>query len=227
MSPFSATNGGPLSDEEVDAIVAFLRSWEANPPVELPPEVSVVQTALTGAQAYVAVCSRCHGLNGEGGIGPALADPQVQGQYDDQGLFDTISLGHDATEMIAWGEVLTPDQIEQLVRYIRGLQPITVPPEAATPSFANDILPILDEECYFCHSARKSSGGWDGSTYEAVMTTGEHAPVVVPGNSRSSVLAQKITGVPADGEIMPPPGLMSEERIQLIIDWINAGAPNN
>jgi mono/diheme cytochrome c family protein len=227
MSPFGAVSGGPLSDADIDSIVAYLRSWEADPPVELPPEVRAGQTALTGVQVFAAVCSRCHGANGEGGIGPALADPEVQSKYDDQGLFDTISLGHEATEMLPWGDILTQEQIDQLVRYIRSLQPIVTSPEAASISFDADILPLLDEECYYCHSPRRLKGGWDGSTYDAVMTTGENAPVVVPGDSRNSLLAQKMMGIQAEGDTMPPQGLLDEARIQLVIDWINAGAPNN
>ena len=38
MSPFGTSFGGPLSDDEIEAVVTFLRSWEANPPVEIPPE---------------------------------------------------------------------------------------------------------------------------------------------------------------------------------------------
>jgi mono/diheme cytochrome c family protein len=227
MSPFGAASGGPLSDEDIDAIVAFLRSWEANPPVELPPEVKAGQTALTGVQVFAAVCSRCHGANGEGGLGPALADPQVQGKYDDQGLFDTISLGHEATAMLPWGDILTQEQIEQLVRYIRSLQPITVSPDAAKISFERDILAILDEECYYCHSPKKLKGGWDSSTYAAVMTTGDHGPVIVAGDSKNSLLAQKIIGIQAEGDTMPTAGLMDQAKIQLIIDWINAGALDN
>ncbi|MBK5106891.1 MAG: c-type cytochrome, partial [Anaerolineales bacterium] len=41
MSPFGSTFGGPLDDEEIDAVVAYIRAWEANPPVELPPEIAV------------------------------------------------------------------------------------------------------------------------------------------------------------------------------------------
>jgi mono/diheme cytochrome c family protein len=227
MSPFGAAAGGPLADDDIDAIVSFLRSWQANPPVELPPEVKAGQTALTGVQVFATVCSRCHGANGEGGIGPALADPQVQAKYDDQGLFDTISLGHEATEMLPWGDILTQEQIEQLVRFIRSLQPIVTSPNAASVSFEADILPLLDEECYFCHNPRRLKGGWDGSSYEGMMTTGDHGPVVVPGDSRNSVLAQKVLGIQAQGDMMPPLGLMAEDRIQLIVDWINAGAPNN
>lgn len=36
MSPFGAENGGQLSDEKIDAIIAYIRNWESNPPRELP-----------------------------------------------------------------------------------------------------------------------------------------------------------------------------------------------
>jgi hypothetical protein len=51
--------------------------------------------------------------------------------------------------------------------------------------------------------------------------------VIVPGDSRNSLFAQKIMGIQAEGDEMPPQGLMDEARIQLLIDWINAGAPDN
>jgi hypothetical protein len=129
--------------------------------------------------------------------------------------------------MLPWGDILTQEQIDQLVRYIRSLQPITVSPEAASISFEADILPLLDEECYYCHSPRRLKGGWDGSTYDAVMTTGDNGPVVAPGDSRNSLLAQKVMGIQAEGDTMPPQGLLDAPRVQLILDWINAGAPNN
>jgi mono/diheme cytochrome c family protein len=39
MSPFGVASGGPLDEGDIDALVAFLRAWEVNPPVELPPEL--------------------------------------------------------------------------------------------------------------------------------------------------------------------------------------------
>ncbi len=39
MTPFGASSGGPLDDDQIDAIVAFLRSWETNPPVVPTPVV--------------------------------------------------------------------------------------------------------------------------------------------------------------------------------------------
>ena len=56
------------------------------------------------------------------------------------------------------------------------------------------------------------------------MESGAHAPVVVPGNAANSLLVQKITGTQKDGMLMPPGGKLSEVEIQIITNWINAGA---
>ncbi len=224
MSPFSTAFGGPLDEEDIDAIVTFIRSWEQNPPVELPPEVAGTEVTLSGPDIYQAVCAQCHGDDGEGGIGPAFADPKFQSQWTDQEIFDTINLGHEATVMIAWGEILSAEQIHELVLYIRQLgSGLEATPEGP-PSFSQDILPIFARECAACHG---TLGGWDSTSYQAVMETGANTPVVVPGNAEDSLLAQKLLGTQTIGGAMPPGGQLSDAEIQLVIDWINAGAPDN
>jgi cytochrome c5 len=154
--------------------------------------------------------------------------------------------------MIAWGEILTSDQIQQLVRYIRTLKPASAEPSepaaaptagptaaaaaptaaptteaAGAPSFSADVLPILVAKCTVCHGAQTQLGGWDGSSYRAVMSTGLNAPVIVPGNPEDSLLAQKLQGTQAEGALMPPAGQLPQDEIQVILDWIVAGAPDN
>jgi mono/diheme cytochrome c family protein len=225
MSPFSTAFGGPLDDEEIESIVTYLRSWERNPPVELPPEVAASSSGLSGVEVFVELCAQCHGPEGEGGIGPSLRDPAFQSNNSDQDIFDTINLGHEATAMIAWGEVLTSDQIQQLVEHIRSLAESTEEPTPAVPpSFSEDVLPIFEAQCAACHG---TMGGWDGSSYETVMSTGENAPVVVPGDAANSLLAQKLLGTQEEGAIMPPSGKMRDELIQVVLGWIEAGAPED
>lgn len=246
MSPFGTAFGGPLDDDEIDAIVAYLRSWEADPPVELPPEVAATPVSLTGSEIYAEVCVQCHGPEGEGGIGPSLRDPAFQARYSDQTLFDTISEGHKASAMIAWGEILTSEQIQELAAFIRQLEVVAPETPEATPeeegeepevtptieaeapseavSFADEVMPIFQAKCTICHG---SLGGWDGTSYEAATETGDHAPVVIPGDAEGSLLGQKILGTHTEGAIMPPSGKLPEDEIQVILDWINAGAPDN
>ena len=221
MSPFGTSFGGPLDDSDIDAIVGFIRSWEANPPVEFPPEIPARSVALDGSAIFSDLCAQCHGPAGEGLIGPSLAVSEFQTSVTDQELFDTINLGHDATAMIRWGEVLNSEQIQQIVTFIRGLSEIPATERAGPPSFGSDVLPILARECVLCHGV---AGGWDASSFEAVMTTGDNAPVVIPGDAEGSLLAHKLLGTQEQGAIMPPAGALSSSQIQIILDWVTAGA---
>lgn len=225
MSPFGTSAGGPLDADEIDALVTFLRAWQDTPPVELPPEVAATPISISGAQIYAEVCSQCHGPAGQGGVGPALRDPAFQSRNSDADIFNTINLGHEATAMIGWGEILSADQIEQLVTYLRQLggRSASATP-AGPPSFRQEVFPILQERCGACHG---TLGGWDASTYERVVRSGDNGPAVIPGDAEGSLLAQRLLGTQPAGTLMPPSGALAGEEIQIILDWIAAGAPNN
>ena len=224
MSPFGTRFGGPLDDDDIDAIVRFIRSWEADPPVEIPPEVQARQLAIKGSDIYAEVCAQCHGPEGAGSIGPSLSDPDFQSRNADQDLFDVINLGHEATSMISWGEILTDDQIHQLVDFIRQLASSGEIEAGEPPTFTDDVLPILAAQCGVCHG---TLGGWDASSHETVTATGEHAPVVIAGDPDNSLLAKKLLGTHQQGTLMPPGGKLPASQIQIILDWIAAGAPDN
>ncbi len=253
MSPFGSAFGGPLDDDQIDSLVLFLRSWEENPPVELPPEITVEIVDLSGFEIYTEICAQCHGITGGGGVGPSLRAEEFRTVNSSQQIFDTISLGHDVTDMIAWGAILSSEQIQQLVNFIEQL-PVDAPlpeideedeegeqdseiDEEAEPeptpepteeviSFSANVFPILESRCLDCHG---SDGGWDTATYELLMTTGDNGPVVIPGDVDRSLLAQKLLGTHEDGDVMPPPPLrgLQDELVQLILEWIAAGALNN
>ena len=228
MSPFGSAFGGPLDDDQVNTLVVFIRSWEANPPVELPPEVDARSVKLSADEVYTQLCAQCHGTDGLGLIGPSLRDPDFRAANTPQDIFETISRGHEATPMIRWGDLLGEDTIQDLTDFILGLEisDAGVQPQA-TPgfsSFAEDVMPIFEAKCAPCHG---SMGGWDSESYEAVMTTGRNAPTVIPSDIENSILAQKITGTQTAGKIMPPGGKMTNNEIQIVLDWIVAGAPDN
>lgn len=129
--------------------------------------------------------------------------------------------------MISFGNILTDEQIQEVVDVIRNLEPTDgqpTPTPSGPPSFANDVLPILEAECNMCHG---SSGGWDGSTYDSVINSGDHGPAVIPGDVKESLLAQKLLGTHEEGAIMPPSGALPGDQIQIILDWIEASAPDN
>lgn len=60
--------------------------------------------------------------------------------------------------------------------------------------------------------------------YDSFVDSGDNGPVVLPGDPDGSVLAQKLLGTQTSGSIMPPSGALPPDEIQLVIDWISAGA---
>ena len=229
MSPFGSTNGGPLSDEQIDSIIAFLRTWEANPPVTTAPDVKVKTLSLDAPAIFKQVCAQCHGATGQGTSGPSLVAEEFQKENSDQNIYDTINLGHPSASMIAWGKMLNTDQITQLVQYIRNLAKSqngdtsggTGTGAARTINFTKDIAPIFADACSGCHGDK---GGWDASNLDTVVNSGTHGPVVIAGDVEKSLLAQKLQGTQTDGNIMPPSGAMDQAKVQLVLDWIMGGA---
>ena len=59
------------------------------------------------------------------------------------------------------------------------------------------------------------------------FNSGDNGPAVIPGDAQNSLLVQKLQDTQTQGGVMPPGGKMGDNLIQLFINWINAGAPNN
>ncbi len=85
--------------------------------------------AIKGAEIYRNNCESCHGRRGHGD-GPTstmlVPAPKnlslLQTLVADDYLFWRISGGKDGTAMIAWKDVLTEEQIWQIVAFIRTLE---------------------------------------------------------------------------------------------------------
>jgi len=98
---------------------------------------------------------------------------------------------------------------------------------------------VFKKSCLFsgCHSGSASAEGLnlDSPTYaklvnvkaKGAMVT--NLTLVVPGKPDDSYLYQKLTQTtPAMGTLMPQTGeMLDAPRLQLVKDWIAAGAENN
>ena len=75
-------------------------------------------TPTTGPAIYKAYCATCHGVDGQGGVGPQLGAGVVAQKYpniDDQIAVVTNGKG----TMPSWRGRLTPSQIRNVVVYER------------------------------------------------------------------------------------------------------------
>ena len=94
---------------------------------------------------------------------------------------------------------------------------------ATSVSYARDVQPILESRCVKCHMGEFVSEGLHMDTYESLMQGSEHGPVIVPGDAGRSLLVNKLI----KGEMPKRGPKLTPVQIQIITDWIDAGAPNN
>ena len=117
MPAWGQTFGGPLTDEDVSQVVAFIRAWEPTAPEILP--VTVEPDPVRGATIFAETCFVCHGENGQGTErAPRLNDLATLKDFDDAWYRKTISNGRPAQGMPTWGTVLSPAQIDDVVALI-------------------------------------------------------------------------------------------------------------
>lgn len=132
MLAFGTENGGPLTGEQIDALTAYILSWETgeriiveHPTPASPALVTAVPgvegDSLRGASLYAENCSVCHGAEGEGRVGATLAQnwPSIR---PDLTIQATIANGVDGSLMPAWsqenGGPLNDQDIQDLTAYI-------------------------------------------------------------------------------------------------------------
>jgi cytochrome c oxidase subunit 2 len=71
-----------------------------------------------GRDIFRSRCAVCHGRDGGGGVGPALADGRVVERYPD--IDDHVAIVREGRNaMPAWKDELTAEEIEAVVRYER------------------------------------------------------------------------------------------------------------
>lgn len=79
--------------------------------------------AADGQALFGQNCTSCHGVEGEGGTGPALNSQQfLEGANDDQ-VRQLVAVGVPGTAMTAWSQdvagTLTSEQIRAIAAYLR------------------------------------------------------------------------------------------------------------
>jgi len=148
-TPMRPVKAGPqsilsLNSDQINDIVAHLRSWEVSPPFDGVPHRFVVPTDLErGRRLYVSMCSGCHGLNGraerkEPGLSawaPELNNEAFLAAATDGFLQATIVRGRTGTAMRSFGRSsqglvdLSGEEVDDIVAYIRRWSSLAPSPE--------------------------------------------------------------------------------------------------
>jgi hypothetical protein len=104
--------------------------------------------------------------------------------------------------------------------------------EERTISFRSNVQPILKSNCLECHSPPNGEGyrktGLSMVTYDALMHGTIYGPVIVPGNSRHSILNMLVEGR-ADPSMRMPHGRkpLGADEVEILRIWVEQGALNN
>ncbi|MBW7996127.1 MAG: hypothetical protein FVQ81_06050 [Candidatus Glassbacteria bacterium] len=100
------------------------------------------------------------------------------------------------------------------------IDPLIAPPSnggnggMTAPTYAQDIKPILDQNCVICHSTANSGAQRNGAPLSVNFDTYDLA---VANSGRASIRIQAGT--------MPPTGALDFELVALFLEWISEGMP--
>jgi cytochrome c oxidase cbb3-type subunit 3 len=105
------------ADEEMKAYMAKAK--------DLVDETNVSFDAAgveTGKALYTKSCVACHGLSGEGGVGPNLTDMYWLHGGSMKDIFKTIKYGYPDKGMQSWQQQFSPKQMQQMTSFIYSLK---------------------------------------------------------------------------------------------------------
>jgi len=99
------------------AAAAFVFLLFTNEPQKAPP-IPAVGTANTGKAIFVTRCASCHGADGGGGFGPALAGGVVVHDFPNPADQEAV-VANGRGSMPSFSGSLTAEQIKAVVEYTR------------------------------------------------------------------------------------------------------------
>lgn len=116
-------------------------------------------------------------------------------------------------------ETVTP--VESVVAYTppeAPAAPLLVSFDSPMTSWENGVGAFFAARCTLCHGSRVPLAGLDLTNYDAALLGGSDVPAIVPNRASDSGIVQRHSG----GN---HPATMTQQELEKIEAWINAGAP--
>jgi putative heme-binding domain-containing protein len=152
-----------------------------------------------GRRVFQEACSACHGQNGGGGHGPALADGRRVRGLDDGQLLQAIRKGVPGTDMPP--SPLAETQLKQVVSFLRNLSAPAIDAAApGDPQAGRDIF-FGKAGCTHCHAIRGNGGflGPDLTDIGASRTLSQLRAALLEPNKRRIEGFEPVIVTMADG----------------------------
>ncbi len=134
MSAFAQSEGGMLTDKQVDAIIQGMRQRWGQPQilqgVTAPPYAAKAPgNAQQGAAAFATFCASCHGADGKGTakVG-SIVNPNYLSLITDQGLRTIVIVGRPDFNAPDWrnnvaGHPMSDQDISDIVAWLAAQRP--------------------------------------------------------------------------------------------------------
>ena len=91
--------------------------------------------------------------------------------------------------------------------------------------FENDIAPIFEERCWYCHGEDEQESGLRLDLRNAMLRGGDSGlPAVVPGKPEKSYLIEVVKHLDPDAKMPPDEDRIPDEEIELLTRWVKQGA---
>lgn len=149
MPASSQEEGGPLTSQQIEALVALLRSWEAAA-LPLPTPTPLVDDGVT---LWARFCAGCHGPSGRGtpDVELKLNSRRFLLLNDDEAIRQVVVEGRPERGMPVYGDLLSAAEIDTLVSFIREW-------EAGAPRRELGGATLFARYCAFCHGPTGEGG---------------------------------------------------------------------
>jgi hypothetical protein len=90
--------------------------------------------------------------------------------------------------------------------------------------FERRVRPVLADNCFSCHGAKKQQAGLRLDSRAAMLKGGDSGPALKPGDTDASLLIQAVRH---SGNVkkMPPKKKLGPEAVETLAAWVKMGAP--
>ncbi|MFA9454396.1 MAG: c-type cytochrome, partial [Candidatus Aminicenantaceae bacterium] len=211
---------GRFSSEELAHILAFLRSW-STVAGRSSLDLGARGDAARGKERYHFLCSRCHGIYGQGDTGPAIQNPDFLAAASDAFLTAMVSYGRRGTAMFGWAtavslqERLSTQDVADVITFLRqasASRPLEVIYAGSNFGSSERGRALFQNRCVECH-------GRDGEGTKApALNSQELINAATNGYLFATIsLGRSSTAMPSWGkESGDRPALSVQERQDLV-----------
>ena len=216
--------GEVLSETQIGDVIDYVRSFALPQAAKLSVEELSFEI---GRRIYNKHCEFCHGKDGRADTEVAkvlhppprkFADPIEMARMDDGRMYSAIKLGRPGTAMGGRGELLSPAEIIDVMRYVRSLvQPL---PPRMTPADLDVAVGerIYRQACAPCHGEKGDGQTSLGQTLFPRPRNFNNPEEMVAASDKE--MAQVIARGRSGTAMAPWSGLLNSEDVRRVIVFI-------